>query len=251
MVDPGCKKCDGTGWIYVEKNNIVQTARCECFHSHIKNKLFEQARIPTHYKNCSLDNFQPINSSIAKAQKTASSFVQKYPILKAGLMFMGPCGVGKTHLAVAIIQRLILEKEVACIFYDFRDLIEEIKKTYGKTTSSTAAEVLSPVLKCDVLVLDELGALKMTDWVKDMLMYVVNQRYNENRLTVFTTNYLDSSSSSKRKTKAGPSKNDPDEYASLGERIGMRLRSRLNEMCQLVMVEGDDYRENMQHGYHT
>jgi DNA replication protein DnaC len=88
--------------------------------------------------------------------------------------------------------------------------------------------VLTPVIETEVLVLDELGASKLTDWVRDTMMHVINARYNDRKLTIFTTNYLDG-----RRTER-------DEI--LEDRIGVRLRSRLFEMCQTVQIEGEDYR---------
>ena len=89
--------------------------------------------------------------------------------------------------------------------------------------------MLAPVYRAEVLVLDELGASKPTDWVRDTMMQIINTRYNDKKLTVFTTNYLD--------TRRSPS----DE--TLEDRIGVRLRSRLFEMCKTVQIEGDDYRK--------
>jgi DNA replication protein DnaC len=89
-------------------------------------------------------------------------------------------------------------------------------------------KVLTPVIEAEVLVLDELGASKPTDWVRDTMMYVINTRYNDRKLTIFTTNYLDGRNSER------------DEI--LEDRIGVRLRSRLFEMCKTVHIEGEDYR---------
>ncbi len=79
-----------------------------------------------------------------------------------------------------------------------------------------------------MLVLDELGASKTTDWVRDTMMQIIGTRYNNRRLTIFTTNYRDERHNSAEET--------------LEDRIGVRLRSRLYEMCDTVVVEGDDYR---------
>jgi DNA replication protein DnaC len=79
-----------------------------------------------------------------------------------------------------------------------------------------------------VLVLDELGAVKPTDWVRDTMMQIINTRYNDRKLTIFTTNYTD--------VRLQPSEE------TLEDRVGARLRSRLYEMCKTVLVEGEDYR---------
>jgi len=90
-------------------------------------------------------------------------------------------------------------------------------------------DVLRPVIECDLLVLDDLGAEKTSEWVEETLNLIVNSRYSERRTTVFTSNYDDN-----------PDNTDPD---SLLFRIGFRMRSRLHEMCEFLYLDGGDYRE--------
>jgi DNA replication protein DnaC len=135
---------------------------------------------------------------------------------------------GKTHLATAIIRSLTQQKGVACLFCDFRDLLKEIQDSYNSVSQSSELRVLAPVYESEVLVLDELGASKPTEWVRETMTQIINTRYNDRKLTIFTTNYLDEPTS------------PMDE--SLTERVGVRLRSRLHEMCKVVTVKGDDYR---------
>ena len=140
---------------------------------------------------------------------------------------MGATGVGKTHLAVAIVRRLI-EKGIPGVFCEFGSLLKEIQDSYNPISKSSELKVLSPVYETDVLVLDELGATIPTDWVRDTMYQIINKRYNARKLTIFTTNYLDSKTSDKEQT--------------LEDRISTRLRSRLYEMCNKVMIDGGDYR---------
>jgi len=88
--------------------------------------------------------------------------------------------------------------------------------------------VLTPVIEAEVLALDELGATKPTDWVRDTMMQIINARYNDRRLTIFTTNYRDE--------RVRPSEE------TLEERISTHLRSRLYEMCRTIIIDGEDYR---------
>ena len=140
---------------------------------------------------------------------------------------MGTVGVGKTHLSVSILHGLI-EKGVPCLFYEFGALLKEIQDSYNPVSQTSELKVLAPVYEAEVLVLDELGAAKPTDWVRDTMMQIIGTRYNNRRLTIFTTNYMDA-----RRQAA-------DE--TLEDRIGVRLRSRLYEMCRTVLIEGEDYR---------
>src|SRR5262249_51526939 len=118
-----------------------------------------------------------------------------YPFLGAdeglGLLFTGDNGVGKTHLAVAVLRELVTTKGVRGQFWDFHELLREIKNSYNPETLTTELQVLEPVVDTDVLLLDDLAAWKMTDWMNDTLFYILNSRYLAKRATVITTNYQD------------------------------------------------------------
>src|SRR6202007_419723 len=78
-----------------------------------------------------------------------------------------------------------------CVFYDYRELLKEIQNSYNPTGQTTELDVLRPVFETDVLVLDELGAVKPTEWVWDTVSLILNTRYNNNRTTIITTNFDD------------------------------------------------------------
>ena len=86
-----------------------------------------------------------------------------------------------------------------------------------------------------MLVLDELGASKPTEWVQETMTHIINKRYNEKKITIFTSNYLD-------QAVQGPITSYDE---TLTERIGVRLRSRLYEKCRQIIFEGDDYRATL------
>jgi DNA replication protein DnaC len=229
--DP-CPSCFGTGW---ENIDGVGVRPCECRKKSRVDRLLSAARIPKRYESCSLDNYYPqgapdsnLFSSQGHALYFCSQFVREYPNIERGLLFVGRCGVGKTHLAVAVLKQLILKAHTPCLFYDFRDLLKEIQDSYNPHTATSELKVLSPVYEAEVLVLDELGANKPTDWVRDTVAQIINTRYNDKKITIFTSNYLD---------EPGPNFGE-----TLSERVGVRLRSRLYEMCKLIHIDGDDYR---------
>jgi DNA replication protein DnaC len=200
--------------------------------------LFEQANIPRRYRTCRLDNFEVHNDSHKHALKISRQFVKNYPAQDVGLVFIGPCGVGKTHLAVAVLQELIEKKRAVCLFYDFRELIREIQSTFTPESTLSESDVLAPVFQSDVLVLDELGAKRTTAWVEETVFYIINHRYNHKKMTLFTTNYPDIDEP--EDTRESFYKKGGE---SLVDRIGVRLRSRIYEMCKVVEMEGDDYRK--------
>jgi DNA replication protein DnaC len=222
-----CQFCFGSGMEVVTGKGA---RRCRCRTQQNQDKLLEAARIPRRYDACSLQNYYPAkgNGTQLRAFNYAFRLVREYPAVDRGLVFMGTVGVGKTHLSVAILRGLI-EKGVPCVFYEFGSLLKEIQNSYNPVSQTSELKVLAPVFEAEVLVLDELGASKPTDWVRDTMMQIINTRYNDKKLTIFTTNYLDG-----RRTER-------DE--TLEDRIGVRLRSRLFEMCKTVQLEGDDYRK--------
>jgi DNA replication protein DnaC len=168
-------------------------------------------------------------------------FVKNYPVQDVGLLFLGPCGVGKTHLAVATMNELIHKKRVPCYFCDFRELIRSIQSTYSSDSELTEVDVLSPIFHKDVLILDELGAKRTTAWVEETVFYIINNRYNNKKLTIFTSNYPDSDEEEEDNREAYFKKGKE----TLVDRIGVRLRSRLYEMCKIVQMDGDDYRKKI------
>ena len=177
------------------------------------------------------------------ARLRAERFIEDYPVNTTGLLLVGTVGVGKTHLAVGIIRELIQQKRISCLFVDYRELLKQIQNSYNPSVQATELEILHPVFETEVLVLDELGAVKPTEWVWDTVSLVLNTRYNDKRTTIITTNFPDE--------PAAAAQGEPaDKFAArramreetLGDRIGERMRSRLQEMCRVVKLEGEDYR---------
>jgi len=215
--------------------------RCECIKSSRIDRLLASANIPSRYEHCELDNFDRWNKTTEIARIQAEKFVAEYPMPQPfGLLFMGPQGVGKTHLSVGIIKKLIRLKSIACIFCTFPELLKEIQDSWNPVSQASEMSLLTPVLSTEVLVLDELGAQKPSDWVRDQVAYILNYRYNENKVTIVTTNFLDHPELKDDKTR-------PD---SLATRIGERIRSRLFEMCKTIKMEGMDFREKIKHANH-
>jgi DNA replication protein DnaC len=219
-----CAECFGTG---TKLDAVKGAIPCPCRKPDRSKKLLAAARIPRRYADCSFDTFKCApGTSQDNALLAAQRLVAEFPVDR-GLLFMGPAGVGKTHLAVAIIRGLI-GKGFGGVFCEFGSLLKEIQDSYNPISKSSELKVLAPVYETDVLVLDELGATIPTDWVRDTMYQIINKRYNDRRLTIFTTNYSDARRS--------------DREQVLEDRIGTRLRSRLYEMCTKVVLDGGDYR---------
>lgn len=239
MAEKICPTCQGTGWILEESDRQSVAKRCKCYYEQENKILLEQANIPGRYIHCTLKNFEIHNPSHRDALKISKQFIKNYPIQEVGLLFIGPCGVGKTHLAVAICGELIKKKNIHCHFCDFRELIKEIQSTYSPDSVLSESEVLAPIFQSEVLFLDELGAKRTSAWIEEMIFYIINQRYNHKKLTIFTSNYLDTEEEEEDKRDSFYKKGED----SLVDRIGVRLRSRLYEMCKIVEMWGKDYRK--------
>ncbi|HZQ67218.1 MAG TPA: DNA replication protein DnaC, partial [Terriglobales bacterium] len=118
--------------------------------------------------------------------------------------------------------------------------LKEIQNSYNESVRATELDVLRPVFETNVLVLDELGAVKPTEWVWDTVSLILNTRYNDNRTTIITTNFQDGPSA--MAGSLSPVKSASREE-TLGDRIGDRMRSRLHEMCRIVQLDGQDFRQ--------
>jgi DNA replication protein DnaC len=224
-----CELCDDTGWRPVDRDGIRKVVRCECWRENVGQQRLSAANIPTRYQHCSIANFTAYNESLERAAGRARHIAEAFPVISKGLFLEGQPGVGKTHLAVAVLKQVVQQTGARGLYYDTRDLLRVIRSTYDPSIRTTELEVLRPVMMADLLVLDDLGAEKTSEWVEETMNLIVNTRYNERRLTIFTSNYQDI-----------PEDTDPN---SLLFRIGHRMRSRLHEMCEFVVMDGADYRE--------
>jgi DNA replication protein DnaC len=224
-----CARCDGTGWQAIERDGVRRVERCSCWQDRVTAQLLEGARIPPRYAKCTLDNFLVYpNDKLVAALAKARKFADEFPAVQKGLCLIGTPGIGKTHIAASVLRRLVLEKHVKGLFYDVRDLLRVIRSTYNPVVRTAEMDILRPVMNAELLVLDDLGAEKPSEWVEETMNLIVNTRYNERRPTIFTTNYIDVP--------------DDAEVDSLKARVGFRLHSRLHEMCEFLEYDGGDYR---------
>ena len=224
-----CARCEDTGWRAVERDGVRRVERCDCWNETVTAQLLVDARVPPRYGRCTLENFVLYpNEKLLAALTHAKRFAEAFPAVQKGLCLIGPPGIGKTHIAVAVLKDVIRSKHVRGLFYDVRDLLRVIRSTYNPVVRTAEMDILRPVMDADLLVLDDLGAEKPSEWVEETMNLIVNTRYNERRPTIFTTNY----------------ENLPDEadLDTLKVRVGFRLHSRLHEMCEFLEYDGGDYR---------
>ena len=235
--DEVCGLCGGSGWRQVRGSATQQVVRCECFAKAQVKSLVGAAEIPARYVDCDFASYKADGGQALAAAKIAlQKWAAEYPLHQSGLLLIGPSGVGKTHLAVAALKE-VMRKGIHARFCDYRELLKQIQNSYNPSVQTTELDVLRPVFEAEVLLLDDLGAVKPSEWVWDTVSLVLNTRYNDNLTTLITTNFMDGPASG-----VGPTRASREE--TLGDRIGERMRSRLFEMCRLVQVVGKDYRQN-------
>jgi DNA replication protein DnaC len=286
MAQPDCPFCGGTGWRLVERvaadepaervvarkdavpgassaaPKVTWAVPCECTGSDRRSRALARARIPRRYEHCDFENFdtdfwdgrpeaQGWNRSLTQAKLVVEGFARNYPAGgETGLLLTGPCGVGKTHLAVAALRHLMLRGHGAR-FYDYRELLKELQASYDPDRPVSEMSVLEPVLEVEVLLLDDLGASKPSAWALDTIGHILNKRYNEKRVTLLTTNYLDAPEGSSPTARMPSGQAIPAQREeSLGDRVGQRVRSRLYEMCRTVEMISADFRLEIRRAHH-
>jgi DNA replication protein DnaC len=240
MSEPVCNVCGGTGWRIVERDGISGAERCECAIAANARANLKLAGIPTLYENASLDNFSLSHLSSPSAKQalgqvltTVKTYAREFPHLdKPGLLLIGDPGTGKTHLAVAAL-RILIGKGFQGLFNDYQNLLDRIRMGYDSNSGQADREAYRTAMEAEVLLLDDLGAHRVTDWVEDTVTSIITYRCNHRKALIATSNLVDPEIGG---VSAGK--------ILLSERIGLRARSRLFEMCRIVrMPPVDDYRQ--------
>jgi DNA replication protein DnaC len=282
MARADCLICQGSGWKIVERATkgaravrsegpgasagapkTVWAVPCDCTTEDRAGRTLGRARVPERYRHCDFESYEADNDienvsreqqgawnrSLAQAKLVVQKFAAEFPVgNEHGLLLMGPCGVGKTHLAVAALKEIVLRGHSG-LFYDYRELLKEIQDSYNPENQATEMTVLEPVLQAEILVLDDVGSSKPSLWALETVGHVLNTRYNEKRVTLLTTNYLDAEAGANGAAppasprvigmRAGAIED------SLTERVGKRIRSRLYEMCRTIEITAPDYRKEI------
>jgi DNA replication protein DnaC len=261
MAKKDCPACEGTGWKLVEVKGVLRANRCDCTLEKRPEELMRRACIPCRYEHCTLESFNVVkdratgqpNVYLDMAKRWAQQYVEEYP-LDYGLIFTGPTGVGKTHLAVAVLRELIMRKGVECLFTDFRELLQEIRESYDPVSENSELRLLYPVVETEVLLLDELVSANPTDWVRERLAYIVNARYNQKKVTLITTTLPLAESAARPARRSEVKMPSGESVPSLDrslDQFGVTLSSRIYEMCKPIDIIGaEDFRKAVkQAGY--
>ncbi len=239
-----CPECQDTGWRPVAGpagSPAGTVEACPCRRQKDLTRRLAEAGIPPRYQHCSLEDFDRFSEApaLSWAWQVARDFADKYPAERGGLLFVGPCGVGKTHLAVAVLRKVMEDRGATGRFADHRDLLKQIQATFDPQNPRSEASIITPLQTADVLVLDDLGVGRATEWALETLHYLLNYRCTHDLATILTTNLDDTP------PPRAAAALDYEPRRTLAQAIGERLRSRLFEMCKRVEMPGDDFRRRV------
>ena len=252
LAETKCMLCGDMGMRIVEDESGRRIAeRCECSFAKRALRALERANIPTRFEGCKFETFSAYpgrDRSIGLAAELLQRFVNEWPYDqdRKGLLLTGQIGAGKTHLAVATLRALIEQYNAYGVFCDHRGLLKAIQGSYSENSVESESGVLAPVFRADVLVLDDLGGEKRSDWTSEMVEHILNTRYNDRKTTIITTNFLNKAATGVAEPARGALQEARQalRQENLGDRVGNRIYSRLQEMCYIVELQGKDFREN-------
>ncbi len=251
--NPQCTVCGGSGWKEVTREGVSAVARCECVRPPAAEDLMHQSGIPPRFEHTGFDNFSagrrqdnPVEhdhliSAIANAKRFAADYLPNNEQGYSGLILQGPTGVGKTHLAVAVLREL-MQRGFEGFFFDYQSLLKQLRSAYDVAGGDEHRVVSGRVYDADVVLLDDLGAERYSEWVEDTVTALINHRYNSRKAIIATTNLpipqLGDSWTEKDAITGRHSIKD-----TLTDRIGARAVSRLFGMCRIIRISTRDYRE--------
>lgn len=176
-----CPKCGGSGFI----NRGAWVELCTCRYEGVN--LQRYLNIPPRFLSAEFENYTPLSLSQKVALEICMHYAHTFEEKEGkGLTLLGPPQIGKTHLAIAVLKTVYRRKKIRGLFFDTKDLFYRLQSSAG---SDRYHRLMRALLNVPLLVLDDLGNERLSDWRVETLSHIINHRYNFLKSTIITTNY--------------------------------------------------------------
>jgi DNA replication protein DnaC len=225
IVQPVCR-CEVEAWEREQDEMQERYRKAEV------ERKFAISSLGERFENCRFETFAPRPGS-EKALQLAREYAERFELYGGeSLLIWGDPGNGKSHLAAAVCHKL-KERGKIPVFQTMTELLERIRATFGRQAKEHEREIMTALQDCDLLVLDDLGAEKVSDWTLDVLFRIIDGRYRAKKPTLFTTNFSPTELLKRFM---------PDKSSTEHEIAARRIHDRILEVSVIVENKATSYR---------
>src|SRR4030043_241165 len=222
--------CGGEDPYFFYKEGKIE--ECFCRDTRMKiikiNMIYNRSGINRKFRGMRLNDFKSLSRQADDAKNSAYDILKQFPDVKKGLFLWGNPGTGKTLLASIILTELIIRYAVEGRFISIsRNLFKTLQESFheGSETFGESGKIEKELADVDILIVDDFGIQKDTEWKQETLYDLVDARYEAEKFTIFTSN--------------------KNPHKALKDLSQGRILSRIKEMCRILEISGEDYRDNL------